>query len=124
MTGPTAIKTARFVLTDIIARHGCPSVLLSYNGSNFAHSILPRLNELMGIDSAHSAPYWPETNGMFERVNGILVKIVKKLAVDKPYSWDEYLPCAVMAYRVTNQSATRLARLSCSTVVKLPYLDT
>lgn len=92
LPGPTSLKTARFVLTDIIARHGCPAVLLSDNGTNFAHSILPRLNELMGTESAYSAPYRPETNGMVERVNGTLVRIIKKLAMDKPSSWDEYLP--------------------------------
>ncbi|KAJ9050345.1 hypothetical protein DSO57_1015170 [Entomophthora muscae] len=44
---------------------------------------------------------------MVEQANGILVGILKKLAADKPSSWDEYLTCAVMAYRVTSQTVTK-----------------
>ncbi|KAJ9075436.1 hypothetical protein DSO57_1036177 [Entomophthora muscae] len=50
----------------------------------------------MGIEGASSAPYFPETNG-----------ILKKLAADKPSSWDDYLTCAAISYRVTSHTVNK-----------------
>ncbi|KAJ9057917.1 hypothetical protein DSO57_1017918 [Entomophthora muscae] len=42
---------------------------------------------------------------MIKRANGTLVSILKKLEVDKPSSWDDYLTCAVMACRITSHTS-------------------
>lgn len=60
----------------------------------------------MGVEGATSAPYCPETNGMVERVNGTLVRIIKKIVQNRPSLWDEYLPAALMAYCIIVHSCT------------------
>ncbi|KAJ9063226.1 hypothetical protein DSO57_1002524 [Entomophthora muscae] len=49
---------------------------------------------------------------MVEKANGTLVGILKMLAADKPSSWDDYLTCAAMAYRVTSHTTSSAPRLS------------
>ncbi|KAJ9074705.1 hypothetical protein DSO57_1003761 [Entomophthora muscae] len=44
---------------------------------------------------------------MVKQANGTLVGILKKLAADKPSSWDDYLTFSVMAYRVTSHTVTK-----------------
>ncbi|KAJ9053419.1 hypothetical protein DSO57_1024378 [Entomophthora muscae] len=45
---------------------------------------------------------------MVEQANSTLVGILKKLAADKPSSWDYYLTCAVMAYKITSYTADKI----------------
>jgi transposase InsO family protein len=102
-------QTAKFVLEDIIARHGCPQAILTDNATNFVQKTLPKLNLLMSIRSALTTPYHPESNGMVERANGTLVKIIKRLAAKEPSDWDEYLVSALIAYRVSVHSTTKIS---------------
>ena len=69
----TAATTAKFIFEQVICRHGYPQVVLTDNSTNFAGSVLPKLNSLMCIRSALTTPYHPEANGMVERVNSTLV---------------------------------------------------
>jgi hypothetical protein len=44
-------------------------------------------------------------NGLCEKFNGVLKKILKAYARSKPKTWDEYIPYLLFAYReVPNES--------------------
>ena len=103
---PTAKHTARFIVSHILANHGCPHTILTDNGTNFTSDLLVELNTVMGIKDAKSTPYHLKTNGSVERVNGTLKTILKKLMLDSGSSWDTLVPLALMAYRVTVHTAT------------------
>ena len=64
---------------------------------------------LMGINQLFTVPYSPSSNGTVERVNGTLVKLLKKLAVDQPSCWDEYLSAATFAYRISTHRAIQMS---------------
>lgn len=102
----TAGTTAKFFFEQLICRHGCPQVILSDNGTNFTGRVLPKLNELMNIRSALTTPYYPEANGMVERVNKTMTSILRKLTSENPCAWCSYIDFLAFAYNTSFHSRT------------------
>ena len=65
-----ANTAAKFILNFILCCHGCLQFMKTDNGISFKSSIITKLNKPMGIQGVLSTPYYPETNGTVERVNG------------------------------------------------------
>eukprot|EP00112_Aurelia_sp_Birch-Aquarium-sp1_P002161 Seg1233.2 transcript_id=Seg1233.2/GoldUCD/mRNA.D3Y31 product="Retrovirus-related Pol polyprotein from transposon 412" pseudo=true protein_id=Seg1233.2/GoldUCD/D3Y31 len=62
--------------------------------------------QLFGIDKKRTTPYHPQTNGLCERFNGVL-KLLLRMRVNQDLDdWDEQLPSALLAYRVSKQEST------------------
>lgn len=55
----------------------------------------------LDIKHRHSTPYYPQCNGLVEKVNGIICKIITKQAYMKPKLWDKHLGAALWAYRTS-----------------------
>ena len=79
ISSPTAKVTASFIMSNIIARHSCPRIILMDNGTNFSSKLIGNLNRLLGINNNKSPSYRPEANGAIKRVNGTLKTLLKKL---------------------------------------------
>ena len=105
----SSITTALFIYNYIISRHGCPYSILSDNGKNFIADTIKTLLKLMGINQIFTVPYSPSSNGTVERVNGTLVSIIKKLTVDQPSNWDEFVSAALFAYRISHHKAIKMS---------------
>ena len=108
----TAATTAKFIFEQVICRHGCPQVILTDNGTNFAGSVLPKLNSLMCIRSALITPYHPEANGMVKRVNSTLVDILRKLTTEFPCAWCSFIEFFSFAYNNSFHSSTLQTHLN------------
>ena len=52
------------------------------------------------MDHRISAAYHPQTNGLDERFNQTLVRMLTKMSGEKPEMWDEFLDAALFAYRL------------------------
>ncbi len=64
---------------------------------------MENLCALMGIDTIHTSPYRPQSNGVVERLHGTLKPMLAK-AVDNGIDWVDFLPMALFAIRqVTNR---------------------
>ena len=102
----TARVTAKFILHTIIFRHGCPQKILTDNGTNFTARVIPVLNQLLGVRTHYTTPYHPQANGIVERVNGTLGKIIRKLVEHTGKDWDVLVPTAVFAYNISFHQTT------------------
>ncbi|MCO5607624.1 hypothetical protein L7F22_061821 [Adiantum nelumboides] len=51
------------------------------------------------IKHRHSTPYYPQCNGLVEKVNGLICKIITKQVRLHPKEWDKHLDVALWAYR-------------------------
>ena len=49
-------------------------------------------------------PYYPETNGQYERFNQILISMSGTLESDDKQFWKDYLPTLVHAYKCTKNN--------------------
>jgi len=54
------------LMTHIICKHGCPSVLICDNASYYVGGDFPKLCKSLGIHMAPVSAYHPEANGIAE----------------------------------------------------------
>jgi transposase InsO family protein len=71
-----------FLYESIIPRFGCLKILISDQGSHFLNDAIVDLMELFNIIHRKTTPYHPQTNGLTERVNQTLVRILYKIVMD------------------------------------------
>ena len=57
--------------------------------------------ENLGNSHQHSTPYYPKCNGLVEKINGMIVKILTKKVHSKPKDWDQHLEAAFWAYKTS-----------------------
>ncbi|MCO5561480.1 hypothetical protein L7F22_015101 [Adiantum nelumboides] len=86
----TAIKQPRF---------GTPLEIVSDNGSEFRKGLLTEACEELHILHRHSTPYYPQSNGLVEKANGIIAGIIMKMVKNKTKLWDDFLDGALWGYR-------------------------
>ena len=102
-------ETVVRALEQVFARHGMPSVLLTGQGRNFESHLFQSMCQLFGIEKRRTTAYHPQTDGLCERFNGILKSLLRMRVNNDRDDWDEQLPSALLAYRVSKQSSTGVA---------------
>ncbi|MCO5547997.1 hypothetical protein L7F22_001453 [Adiantum nelumboides] len=97
---------SRFVYTHICCRFGTPLEIVSDNGPGFRKGLLTEVYEELRILHRHSTPYYPQSNGLVEKADGIIAGIIRKMVKNKTKLWDDFLDGALWAYRTTYNKAT------------------
>ncbi|MCO5578502.1 hypothetical protein L7F22_032345 [Adiantum nelumboides] len=95
------------VAIDYMTRFGTPLEIVSDNGPGFRRGLLTEVCEELKISHRHSTPYYPQSNGLVEKANGIIAGIIRKMVESKPKHWDNFLDGAIWAYRTTYRDATQ-----------------
>ncbi|MCO5584048.1 hypothetical protein L7F22_037970 [Adiantum nelumboides] len=98
---------SKFVYTHICCRFGTPLEIVSDNGPGFRRGLLTEVCEELKISHRHSTPYYPQSNGLVEKANGIIARIIRKMVESKRKRWDNFLDGAIWAYRTTYRDATQ-----------------
>ncbi|MCO5561165.1 hypothetical protein L7F22_014786 [Adiantum nelumboides] len=97
----TAKEVANFVYESICCKFGVPLEIISDRGPGFRGDLVGELMKKLGIERRHSTPYYPQCNGLVEKVNGMICKIITKQVLSKPKDWDKHLSAALWAYRTS-----------------------
>ncbi|MCO5603381.1 hypothetical protein L7F22_057531 [Adiantum nelumboides] len=92
---------SRFIYTHICCRFDTPLEIFSDDGSGFRKGLLTEVCEELHILHRHSTPYYPQSNGLVEKANGIIARITRKMVKNKTKLWDDFLDGALWAYRTT-----------------------
>jgi hypothetical protein len=80
--------------------------LVSDRGTHFLNDVIVDLTTKYLIKHRKTTPYNPKANGLTERANGIVGKILNKMVSAHKTDWDRKLPSAVHAYNTTEKSTT------------------
>lgn len=64
------------------------------------------LHKQLGIHSIRTSPYHPQTDGLVERFNQTLKRMLRKFVSDNGKDWDKWLPFLLYAYREVPQAST------------------
>ena len=93
-------------LVSVFSRVGIPAEVLSDRGSNFLSSVMKDAMKLMGVKQVHTSPYHPQSNGLCERINGVLKHALQKMSYEKPTDWDRFINPVLFSYRELRQDGS------------------
>lgn len=96
-----AVTVQQAFMENIVARYGLPTVLISDNGGEFTSGNFEKYLKEFGVSHHLTSPYHPQANGMTERFNGTIQKLLLKLTGGNARLWSKYLAEALYAYRIT-----------------------
>ncbi|GFX23822.1 transposon Tf2-11 polyprotein [Trichonephila clavipes] len=105
---PTAevAEIAKFLLEEIVLRHGAPRVIITDRGAVFRSRLVSSLVDLCNIDHRFTTAYHPQTNGLTERFNKTLADMLSMYVDVEQKNWDEILPFVTFAYNTAKQETT------------------
>jgi hypothetical protein len=103
-----AATTAQFFRDEILARHGCPQVVVTDNGQEWEGEFQALMNKCC-VEVRKTSPYHPQANGLVERFHGTLKDKLGHAASSHPDSWDKQLSEIMLGYRTSPQASTKFS---------------
>ena len=102
----TACTAAEMLRNGYFGLFGAPAYLVSDQGKAFIGHLISNLCELYGVQKLRTSPYHAQTNGLVERMNQTIIRMIGKLEEDKKANWSEHLPEMLSAYNGTRSAVT------------------
>ena len=102
----SAKTVAAALLNNWIALFGAPLEILSDNGTAFKNLLKQHLCVMMGMKEVFSLPYYPQGNGLVERLFGTAKTMMRLVVMDCKNDWDESLAVVNLALRNSVNRAT------------------
>jgi hypothetical protein len=96
-------------LTRLFSEFGVPQKILTDNGRCFTSQVFMDFCILWGVNKRFSTSYHPATNGLVERFNGTLTRILKRYTTEEQNTWDVNLPLATYAYNISKQRVNKVS---------------
>ena len=99
-------ETVAEALLDMYSRLGIPEEVLSDLGTQFVSKCMEEVSRLRSIKRLTTTPYHPICNGLVERFNGTLKKMLRCLCNKQLRQWHCFVNPFLFAYREAPQEAT------------------
>ena len=90
----------------LFSRVGLPDEILTEQGTPFMSKIMKDLCTLMKVRQLRTSVYHPQTDGLVERFNQTLKKMLKKVMEADGRNWDQLLPFLLFSIREFPQAST------------------
>ncbi|CAC5401671.1 unnamed protein product [Mytilus coruscus] len=91
----------------IFGAHMGPYKTLSFDqGRNFESDLFKEICTLLEIKKTRSTPYRPSSNGLIEKFNQTLEKMLRSFINNNKTNWDQFVGLLLAAYRSTPHPAT------------------
>jgi transposase InsO family protein len=102
----TAEQTADILFKKLLTKYGRPNKIISDRGPQFVAKAFRNAMQLMGIESALSTAFHPQTDGSTERINQEIEAYLSIFCTLNPEQWKQFLPMA----EFTHNSRTHAER--------------
>ena len=96
-------------LLDMHSRLKIPQEVLSNQGTQFVFSCMQEVSRLLSINRLTTTQCYPICNGLVERFNGTLKKMLRRLCSEQPRQWHRFINPLLFAYREAPQEATEFS---------------
>ena len=107
---PIDTEVVAEALVGIFSHVGLPTEIISDNGSQFVSGLMKEVARLLSIRWVHTIPYHPQSNGLCEKWNGTLKRMLRRMSSERTRDWDRYLEPLMFAYREAPQQSTKLSQ--------------
>src|SRR3981189_203103 len=105
--GITAEGVAHLLKDNVWKLHGLPEKVISDRGAQFSSQVMCALNNMLGITTATSTAYHPQTDGQTERINQEIEQYLRLFINHRQTDWVNWLPMAEFSYNNRVHSATK-----------------
>ena len=99
-------ETVAEALLDLYSRLGIPEEVLSDLGTQFISDCMQEVSRLLSIRRLTTTPYHPICNGLTEKFNGTLKRMLRRLCAEQPKQWYRFINPLLFAYREVPQAST------------------
>ncbi|GFX30780.1 transposon Tf2-11 polyprotein [Trichonephila clavipes] len=99
-------EIAKFLLEEIVLRHGAPRVIITDRGAVFRSDLFPLSSTCVTLIIVSQRRIIPQTNGLTERFNKTLADMLSMYVDVEQKNWDEILPFVTFAYNTAKQETT------------------
>jgi len=103
----TSAGLARLFRDYVWKHHGLPWQIICDRGPQFVSEFMKELNSLLGIKTAASTAYHPQTDGQTERANQEVEQYLRLFVNHRQDDWPEWLSLAEFSYNNRVQASTR-----------------
>ena len=106
---PLRSASAKAVAHEIFmlaSRVGIPDAILTDQGTCFMSQIITMLYKWLNVTRIRTSVYHPQTDGLVERFNQTLKRMLKKLPDADGKDWDRLIPYVMFAIREVPQAST------------------
>lgn len=103
------IRTAeviKFVEDQILSIHGKPKCFITDRGTQFTSHEWRSFIDKLEIEHNLTTPYHPQSNGIDERLNGTLMRILRAYVDKYQENWDSHLKWSLYVYNTTVHEST------------------
>ena len=105
----TASEVAKALLKHWIVIFGTPESIHSDRGLAFENQLLQELCNILNIKKTRSSPYYPQGNGMVERLFRTVKDMVFATVSSTGRKWPDVLPLVERALRCTKHACTNFS---------------
>ena len=91
-------------LLDLYSRVGIPEEVFSVLGTQFVSDCMQEVSKLLSIRKLTTNH--PICNGLTEKFNGTVEKILRRLCIKQPKQWYRFINPLLFAYREVPQAST------------------
>lgn len=95
-----ATTVAKVLVEKFISQFGVPS---------FESTVFKHVCNLLGISKTRTSPYYPQSDGMIERMNRTLKNMLTSFVSKNQKDWDIRIPLLMMTYRSSVHEATGIS---------------
>ena len=101
--------TVAEAMLGVFCRVGIPKEVLSDRGSQFTSRMMEEVYRLLSIRGLHTTAYHPQCNGLCERFNGTLKKMLVRMTSEQPKEWPRFISPLLFAYREAPQQSLKFS---------------
>jgi hypothetical protein len=103
----SAKDIAWYYYNNIVRLHGVPEAIISDRDVRFNNEFWKSLCEQLGTEIRLTSAFHPEADGQTERVNRVLIELLRSMVDEAQSDWDDHLSSCEIAYNTSVHSGTQ-----------------
>jgi Chromo (CHRromatin Organisation MOdifier) domain len=103
----SAKDIAWYYYNNIVRLHGVPEAIISDRDVRFNNEFWKSLCQQLGTEIRLTSAFHPEADGQTERVNRVLIELLRSMVDEAQSDWDDHLSSCEIAYNTSVHSGTQ-----------------